>query len=220
MAVILDERTRRPIPIPRWDGLTPGDNQRKRLDKVTAGAPVENRQLIPAAEIRVNTIAVSGIVPSRLDQPNGGIPNFLRLNELWDNVNLFFGGSMIELNYSTSATATLYQQSFEPPVRQPFPAAQQLRGFDYYFPPNRRFGYDVALQIARSISPVSARFEFPSSAVSEFLRDIQPQDPYVRRVRCALQTYIADNPDGLPADQLPELDPSAELPDPECDPFS
>jgi hypothetical protein len=73
-------------------------------------------------------------------------------------------------------------------------------GYDYYYPPNRRFGYDVGLQIARRPSAVSARFQFPSNARTEFLRELDPQDPYVRRLRCELQ----NQPD------VP-LDPSAQI---------
>ncbi|MFS8779727.1 hormogonium polysaccharide biosynthesis protein HpsA [Synechococcus sp. W55.1] len=181
LGVILDEVTRRPIPIPRFQELASADvNQRRRNDNGT-----QNRQLQPARETRVNAIAISGVIPSRLNQTGGGMHNFLRLNELWRDVNLFFSGSMIQLNYSTYATGPFLQHSFEPPNLVPDPTS--VRGFDYYFPPNRRFGYDVGLQIARRPSAVSARFQFPSNTRTEFLRELDPQDPYVRRLRCALQ---------------------------------
>ncbi|MFS8891027.1 hypothetical protein, partial [Synechococcus sp. R55.2] len=181
LGVILDEVTRRPIPIPRFQELASTDvNQRRRNDDGS-----QNRQLQPARETRVNAIAISGTLPSRLDQTAGGMHNFLRLNELWRNTNLFFSGSMIQLNYSTYATGPFLQQSFEPPNL--VTGSALTRGYDYYFPPNRRFGYDVGLQIARRPSAVSARFQFPSNARTEFLRELDPQDPYVRRLRCGLQ---------------------------------
>ncbi|MFT0752321.1 hormogonium polysaccharide biosynthesis protein HpsA [Synechococcus sp. RC10A2] len=194
LGVILDEVTRRPIPIPRFQELASTDvNQRRRNDNGS-----QNWQLQPARETRVNAVAVSGVLPSRLDQTAGGMHNFLRLNELWRNTDLFFSGSMIQLNYSTYATGPFLQHSFEPPNLVPDPTF--VRGFDYYFPPNRRFGYDVGLQIARRPGPVSARFQFPSNARTEFLRELDPQDPYVRRLRCELQ----NQPD------VP-LDPSAQI---------
>jgi type II secretory pathway pseudopilin PulG len=194
LGVILDEVTRRPIPIPRFQELASTDvNQRRRAD---TGDP--NYQLQPARETRVNAIAISGTLPSRLDQTAGGMHNFLRLNELWRNTNLFFSGSMIQLNYSTYATGPFLQQSFEPPDLVADPTF--VRGYDYYYPPNRRFGYDVGLQIARRPSAVSARFQFPSNTRTEFLRELDPQDPYVRRLRCELQ----NQPD------VP-LDPSAQI---------
>jgi type II secretory pathway pseudopilin PulG len=196
LGVILDEVTRRPIPIPRFQELAPAAadlNQRRRNDNGT-----QNRQLQPARETRVNAIAISGVIPSRLDQTGGGMHNFLRLNELWRDVNLFFSGSMIQLNYSTYATGPFLQHSFEPPSLVSDPTF--VRGYDYYYPPNRRFGYDVGLQIARRPSAVSARFQFPSNARTEFLRELDPQDPYVRRLRCELQ----NQPD------VP-LDPSAQI---------
>jgi type II secretory pathway pseudopilin PulG len=194
LGVILDEVTRRPIPIPRFQGLASTDvNQRRRND-----TGENNHQLQPARETRVNAIAISGTLPSRLHQTAGGMHNFLRLNELWRDVNLFFSGSMIQLNYSTYATGPFLQHSFEPPALVDDPTF--VRGFDYYYPPNRRFGYDVGLQIARRPGPVSARFQFPSNTRTEFLRELDPQDPYVRRLRCALQ----DQP-GV------QLDPSARI---------
>ncbi|MFS8810378.1 type II secretion system protein [Synechococcus sp. R65.1] len=194
LGVILDEVTRRPIPIPRFQELASTDvNQRRRNDDGS-----QNRQLQPARETRVNAIAISGTLPSRLHQTAGGMHNFLRLNELWRNTDLFFSGSMIQLNYSTYATGPFLQHSFEPPSLVSDPTF--VRGFDYYFPPNRRFGYDVGLQIARRPGPVSSRFQFPSNTRTEFLRELDPQDPYVRRLRCALQ----DQP-GV------QLDPSARI---------
>ncbi|MGY2753021.1 type II secretory pathway pseudopilin PulG [Thermostichus sp. MS-CIW-21] len=194
LGVILDEVTRRPIPIPGFQELASTNvNQRRRNDDGR-----NNHQLQPARETRVNAIAISGTLPSRLDQTAGGMHNFLRLNELWRNTNLFFSGSMIQLNYSTYATGPFLQHSFEPPNLVPDPTF--VRGYDYYYPPNRRFGYDVGLQIARRPGPVSSRFQFPSNARTEFLRELDPQDPYVRRLRCALQ----NQPD------VP-LDPSAQI---------
>lgn len=194
LGVILDEVTRRPIPIPRFQELASEDvDQRRRNDDGS-----HNRQLQPARETRVNATAISGTLPSRLDQTAGGMHNFLRLNELWKDINLFFSGSMIQLNYSTYATGPFLQHSFEPPSLVSDPTF--VRGFDYYFPPNRRFGYDVGLQIARRPGPVSSRFQFPSNTRTEFLRELDPQDPYVRRLRCALQ----DQP-GV------QLDPSARI---------
>ncbi|MFS8776862.1 hormogonium polysaccharide biosynthesis protein HpsA [Synechococcus sp. W70.1] len=194
LGVILDEVTRRPIPIPRFQELASTDvDQRRRND-----TGENNHQLQPARETRVNATAISGTLPSRLHQAAGGMHNFLRLNELWKDINLFFSGSMIQLNYSTYATGPFLQHSFEPPSLVSDPTF--VRGFDYYFPPNRRFGYDVGLQIARRPGPVSSRFQFPSNTRTEFLRELDPQDPYVRRLRCALQ-----NQPGV------QLDPSARI---------
>jgi hypothetical protein len=194
LGVILDEVTRRPIPIPRFQQLASEDvNQRRRND-----TGENNHQLQPARETRVNATAISGTLPSRLHQTAGGMHNFLRLNELWKDINLFFSGSMIQLNYSTYATGPFLQHSFEPPGLVDDPTF--VRGFDYYYPPNRRFGYDVGLQIARRPGPVSSRFQFPSNTRTEFLRELDPQDPYVRRLRCALQ-----NQRGV------QLDPSARI---------
>jgi hypothetical protein len=186
LAVILDERTRRPIPLTSYQPLVAtDDNQRKR--PADSSTP---RQLIRAAETRVNSLVVSGQVPSRPSQTNGGLHNFLRLNEFWrdgsTDVPLNFSGSMIQLNYSTYATAPYAQDSFEPPNLTPL-ASFSIGSFDYYLPPQRRYGYDVGFLIARRPSAVAKRFELPTSLRTEFLRDLEPQDAYVRRLRCALE---------------------------------
>lgn len=207
IAVILDERTRRPIPVPGFQDLVPSAiADRKRNDNGTV-----NNQLIPAGQTRVNALAISGIIPSRLNQHNGGIPNFFRLNENWDNVPLFISGSLIQLNFSNYATAPLLQQSFEPPALVA-PAASGTEGFDFYFPPDRRWGYDVGLQIARVIAPVPARFEFLLDTRDEFFRELEPQDPYVQRLRCTLE-------DELESLGSPVLDLQAVLGDGTCDTY-
>jgi hypothetical protein len=66
----------------------------------------------------------------------------------------------------------------------------------------------VGLQIARRPGPVSSRFQFPSNTRTEFLRELDPQDPYVRRLRCALQNALQNQPENQPGVQL---DPSAQI---------
>ncbi|MFQ3612106.1 MAG: type II secretion system protein [Cyanobacteriota bacterium] len=213
LGVILDERTRRPIPIPNYQPLvSTNDQQRKRRNN---GEPVVNgqliNQLIPASPTRVNTLAIGGQLPSRPNQSNGGLHNFLRLNELWTKAELFFSGSMIQLNYSTSATGPWAQDYFEP-VTTAYPGAipAGFGNYDYYFPPRRRFGYDVGLLIARRPSPVARRFEVPSDERTELLQSdggggqLSSRDPYVRRLRCGLQGEVDD------------LDPSVVLPAGDC----
>ncbi|NJK63546.1 MAG: hypothetical protein HC921_13435 [Synechococcaceae cyanobacterium SM2_3_1] len=109
IAVILDEATRRPIPVPQYQPLFVTDDNVRKINDTT------NRQLQQAAPIQVNALTISGLVPSRENQTAGGLQNFLRLNERWRNVPLFFKGSMINLNYSNYATGPYVQSRFEPP---------------------------------------------------------------------------------------------------------
>ncbi|MGC8713027.1 MAG: hormogonium polysaccharide biosynthesis protein HpsA, partial [Leptodesmis sp.] len=54
----------------------------------------------PSEGPTVNTIFISGIVPSRLQQSYGGLHNFPRFLEWWQGVNLNFSGSFLQLNFS------------------------------------------------------------------------------------------------------------------------
>ncbi len=183
IAVILDEATRRPIPIPQYQPLFVTNNDTRKLNGAT------NRQLQQAAPIQVNALTISGLVPSRENQTAGGLQNFLRLNEFWRNVPLSFTGSMINLNYSNYATGPYIQSRFEPPSSRDDTSAGGIDlGFDYYSPPLRRFGYDVGFLFARKPSAVAARFEQPSNERTEFVRDLSPDDPYIERLRCAVRT--------------------------------
>ena len=195
VAVILDERTRRPIPIPTFQSLVDAEG----TPPPGGTDPIGNRkrnstgdvvsQLMNAAPVRVNALTISGQVPSRLHQSNGGLHNFFRVNETWRGVPMNFGGSMINLSYSNYGTGPFYQNFFEPQTTVAEPANPRI-GYDYYFPPQRRFGYDVGLLIARRPSAVASRFELPTNLRTEFLRDLDPQDPYIRRLRCALQDEL------------------------------
>lgn len=132
-----------------------------------------------AAETRVNAIIVSGIVPTRQGQQNGGFHNFPRYIENWNNVNSFISGSFVQLNFSTYATAPYNQVAWEPGNG---PSGNNVQ---YYQPPNRSWGYDVGLQYAPA-GPVSQRFVTSGVPRSEFYRDLKVDDPYICRLRLAL----------------------------------
>ncbi len=129
------------------------------------------------ANSTVNAIMVSGVIPSRNAQSSGGLHNFPRFIENWNN--LFISGSFIQLNFSNSATGQTDQDSWEPGDA---PTGSQRIG--YYSPPNRLWGYDVALQFAPAGS-VSERFVSVSNTRSEFYRELPVDDPYMLMLRCS-----------------------------------
>jgi hypothetical protein len=134
-------------------------------------------------DTRINATIVSGIIPSRVNQSYGGLHNFPRFLENWNGKNLKIAGAFIQLNFSTYATGPWEQDSWEP--------GQNPRTDDftiylkYYNPPNRRWGYDVALQYAPA-GPVAKRFVTPSNTRSEFYRELTADDPYVVNLLRAL----------------------------------
>ncbi|XWK85824.1 MAG: hormogonium polysaccharide biosynthesis protein HpsA [Phormidium sp.] len=135
-----------------------------------------------ARNTRVNSIIVSGIVPTRTNQSNGGFHNFPRFIENWNGFDSIISGSFIQLNFSTYATGPFNQSAWEPETG-PIGSAPSW----FYQPPNRIWGYDVGLQYAPP-GALAKRFVTSGRKRSEFYRDLQVDDPYVCRLRRALNS--------------------------------
>jgi hypothetical protein len=127
---------------------------------------------------RVNATIISGIVPSRNAQGYGGLHNFPRFQEAW-NTDLFMQGAFLQLNFSTTSTGPFDQDAWNPGDTT---STNEL--IRYYDPPNRRWGYDVALQYSPA-GPIAQRFVTVERPRSEFYREPQATDPYVVNLRCA-----------------------------------
>ena len=163
---------------------------------------IRKRDRIRAQQTAVNALLVTGVVPSRRNQSNGGLHNLPRLLEHWrigdpeaDVINLNIAGGFFQLNYSTSATGPWDQRAdyWEPDPRttsgSPF-------SITYYGAPGRRWGYDVALQFAPA-GPVSTRFITIGSPRSEYYQEVAADDPYMVNLQCAVKgdgSSVIDNP--------------------------
>ncbi|MBD2100830.1 hormogonium polysaccharide biosynthesis protein HpsA [Leptolyngbya sp. FACHB-261] len=132
-----------------------------------------------ATDTRVNAVIISGIVPSRAGQTYGGLHNFPRFIEDWTGDDLYLSGALLQLNFSTSATGPYDQDSWEPPTG----ADAFNERIKYYSPPNRKWGYDVGLQLAPA-GPVSKRFTTPGNSRSEFYHEPSADDPYIKKLLC------------------------------------
>jgi hypothetical protein len=146
-------------------------------------------QLSPP-ETNVNTIMISGIVPSRNQQAYGGLHNFPRFLENWTGQNLKFSGSFIQLNFSNYSTAPYDQDVWEPGVD-----ATGNEVIDYYQPPNRLWGYDVALQFVTP-GPAAKRFAQLSKDRSEFYTEPPANDFYMQNLCRSLRQNAANAPNG------------------------
>jgi hypothetical protein len=157
-----------------------------------------------ASDTRINSIVVGGIQPSRANQSYGGLHNFTRFLETWGNSrNFFYSGSFIQLNFSNYATGGYEKEGNEPVTitgangmtdSNGTVSNQPVGGGDlipYYQPPNRVWGYDVALQFAPA-GPAAARFVTPSSTRSEFYSEPPRTDPYIRQL-CIAGKTVAPN---------------------------
>ncbi|MBO3459786.1 hormogonium polysaccharide biosynthesis protein HpsA [Aetokthonos hydrillicola Thurmond2011] len=139
-----------------------------------------NRKCVASAtQTRVNATIVQNIIPSRALQSYGGFHMFPRLNETWSGQNLFLSGAFIQLKFSTQATGTFDQDSWEPGQ-----SAIDSEYTWYFLPPNRLWGYDVALQY-QTAGPVSRRFTIPGNTRSEIYNELALDDPYILKLRCA-----------------------------------
>ena len=144
--------------------------------------PVErnvNSLIRAATPQRTNATIISGIGPSRSGNSYGGLHNFPRFLENWAGNNLFIQGAFLQLNFNTSGTGLFDLDSWEPgdtPIDD-----EQI---DYYSPPARRWGYDVALQFV-SAGPIAQRFVSVGRPRSEHYRELPIEDPYVTNLRCS-----------------------------------
>jgi hypothetical protein len=149
-------------------------------------AASDGRPIQTARDTRVNTIIVSGLVPSRLNQSYGGMHNFPRFLEDWNN--LWFSGSFLQLNFSNYASAPFDLDAVEPGAN---PQGGEV--IPYYAPPNRLWGYDVALQLAPA-GPAAARFVTANKDRNEFYNEPAANDPYIRNL---CQAVKASPPTGV-----------------------
>ena len=134
------------------------------------------------SETRVNAIIVQSIIPSRAGQSYGGFHAFPRMLENWQNtVKLFMSGAFIQLRFSNQGTGVFDQEAWEP--GDATTATNEYT--NYFIPPARLWGYDVALQY-QTAGPVSRRFVTPGTNRSEVYSELSVEDPYIKKLRCAI----------------------------------
>ncbi|NDJ16267.1 hormogonium polysaccharide biosynthesis protein HpsA [Myxacorys almedinensis] len=150
-------------------------------------------RLMTAQETRINSIVVSGIHPSREKQGYGGLHNFPRFLENWGSRNLFFAGSFLQLNFSNYATAPFETETWEPPA---VTTGIDNESIPYYSPPNRLWGYDVALQLSPA-GPAAARFVTSGKDRSEFYSEPPVNDPYIAKLCKAVKNSTGLIPSGV-----------------------
>jgi hypothetical protein len=146
----------------------------------------EGREFTVPANTRVNTIIVSGINPSRESQGYGGLHNFPRFLEKWgagNNRRLNFAGSFLQLSFTNYATAPFESEGWE--FGQAAVPGNENR--TYYEPPDRIWGYDVALQFTPA-SPAAARFVTSSKNRNEYYTEPAANDPYINKLCTAIKT--------------------------------
>jgi hypothetical protein len=162
-------------PTPFYSSLTTDNQWVKFADD---GDRTNNQQR--AGESYVNATFISGLIPKRPFQNNGGFHNFPRFLEDWNNLDLHIAGSFIQLNFSTIATGQFDQDSWEE-GQNPNSTDTNIQ---FYRPPNRRWGFDPGLLYVPP-APAAERFVSIGSPRSEYYRELPANDPYIENLRCA-----------------------------------
>ncbi|PSN20094.1 hypothetical protein C7271_03880 [filamentous cyanobacterium CCP5] len=140
-----------------------------------------------ASATTANAMLISGLIPTRPVQANGGFHNFPRFNEWWQantsynsaTTDMNIAGAFLQLQFSTAATGQFDQDSWEPGSN---PASDFY--IDYYAAPTRNWGYDVGFQYLPA-GPAAERFVSYGSPRSEYYRELPVDDPYMVLLRCA-----------------------------------
>ncbi|NET33407.1 MAG: hypothetical protein F6K19_15530 [Cyanothece sp. SIO1E1] len=163
----------------------------------------------PAEETTFNLVTAVGNTPARPGEPDGGVANFLRLLENWDDVNARVAGSLMEFDRSAYATgpfqpllATLGTNAGIFNYLQTYKTDNSGGRIPFLEPPNRLFGFDVGL-LSQIPDLFSSRFTLPSpGAPNEFFREANRDDDWVQTLLCArISPTNVDN--AINSDQRP-----------------
>jgi hypothetical protein len=158
-----------------------------------------------SAGIAAGTVLPTASVPT--GETGGGLANFVRFLENWENVPAKITGGFIQNTKSRFATAPFaatgplvngrsdIKTIFMNPAQ---PTAAGMSGFElyyqsrtgqqlpYYTPPLRLWGYDVGL-LTQQPDRFAERFAVPIPGSNEFFREISGDDPWVEALLCALE---------------------------------
>ena len=199
----------------------------------TGNSSREGQWTIRPAKAEVNVYFVAGSTPSRngvgyttsstfFDGPTdssaattaetgGGLANFVRFLENWENIPLKITGGFIQNTKSRYATAPFLPMQlisrksdittlFLNPV---LPGSGTVNGSNssgfsltymsstgssipYYFPPIRLWGYDVGL-LTQQPDRFAERFAQPIAGSNEFFREVSADDTWVEALLCSLE---------------------------------
>ncbi len=151
-----------------------------------------------------NLAAAAGDTPPRansstsLYESNGGLYNFVRFLENWTtNTVVRINGSFIQLKRSAYATAPWSSVLSSSPggiftYPQAYKDVYNLLGngwgyLPYYVPPDRQWGFDVAL-LSQSPDMFAQKLTLaPTNPPNEFFREVGRDDLWIKALLCAAQ---------------------------------
>ncbi|MEH1835819.1 MAG: hormogonium polysaccharide biosynthesis protein HpsA [Nostoc sp.] len=177
-------------------------------DVLGSGAVQNSYWLQWATSTTFNLAAAGADTPARPTEDNGGLHNFVRLLENWNPSNsspasiATINGSFIQRTRSAYATAPfLAYLNGSSLSSTPYPTNNSNGKLPYYQPPNRQWGYDVAL-LSQSPDAFSQKLAItPNNKPNEYFREVGRDDTWVQTLLCAKKasdsSYVVD------ADQRP-----------------
>ncbi|MEB3215327.1 MAG: hormogonium polysaccharide biosynthesis protein HpsA [Nostocales cyanobacterium 94392] len=167
-----------------------------------------------AGDTETNLVFAQGDTPARPNESNGGLENFVRYLESWDEKTHKASGSFIQYKrssyatapwypivanytdanraFSTSGTIFGYPQAYRIAVNNQSGTTLGRTPF-YIQPENRSWGFDVAL-LTQLPDLFSQRFTAPPTGdPNEFYREVSRDDSWVSTLLCAADTRSPAN---------------------------
>jgi hypothetical protein len=168
-----------------------------------------NNWMQVADDTETNLVFAQGDTPSRPEESNGGLENFVRYLEKWIDVTHKASGSFIQYKRSSYATAPWdpiiysykdskkgyspngtifgYPQTYRTTTNRASTSITLGRTPFYVRPGNRSWGFDVAL-LTQLPDLFSQRFTAPPTGdPNEFYREVSRDDDWVSTLLCAAQ---------------------------------
>lgn len=157
--------------------------------------------------------AADTTTPTTAGETGGGLANFVRFLENWEDVPAKISGGFIQNTRSRYATApwavaplntgvsdltSVFLNPVQPRADVNTVTGRILTGYNlqymsatinripYYTPPIRLWGYDVGL-LTQQPDRFAERFAVPIAGANEFFREVSADDPWVEALLCALE---------------------------------
>ncbi|MEH2454794.1 hormogonium polysaccharide biosynthesis protein HpsA [Nostoc sp.] len=151
-----------------------------------------------------NLAAAGADTPARPTEDNGGLHNFVRFLENWNPssstaIAATINGSFIQRTRSAYATGPFV--AYLTSSSAAYPIANGGGLLPFYQPPNRQWGYDVAL-LSQSPDAFSQKLAItPNNKPNEYFREVGRDDTWVQTLLCAKKA--SDSSYAIDADQRP-----------------
>jgi hypothetical protein len=170
-----------------------------------------------------SSTATGTAAETNIGEASGGLANFVRFLENWEDVNVKMSGGFIQNTKSRFATAPFVPTTLIGGISDTttiflnpaHPGTGTTNGrisggyniqylsatgsrIPYFSAPNRLWGYDVGL-LTQQPDRFAERFAVPIPGANEFFREISADDKWVEGLLCALEpsTITPDNRQGI-----------------------